>query len=508
MLTSANACYALVDDGVVNFRRRCKLMNFSVILRDRQINQKVCVMSASFPALDHVSLAREHAKLENYEASLRSYQNARNEITCQIEMCRNPSVLSDWNQLLKDVIAEEASVHRIKVTVDKILDQLGSEPKDAPEAQLPPPETSLRSAELRIQKPRRVPVLDRPAQKIVNVPVQKNPVIQKRGDKKPVRPPPPQKVVVSHQKREEKPKLTDNPLVQQITDMGILVREPNVLWESIAGLAQVKKLLRQNLVILPMRPDICKGLLAPWKSVLFYGPPGTGKTFLAKAVATECQRTFFNVTSATITSKWHGESEKLVAYLFDLAEQMAPSTIFFDEIDSVASQRGGGGEHEASRRMKAQLLTKLEGIDSSSDTSSVFVLAATNFPWDLDEALLRRFQKRIYIPLPDVEGRLQILKMNISEMVEDDFDMDKWAKALEGYSCADIANLCRDAAQAVFEKRAADIDPDEWVNMPAEDAKVIITDEDFADAVRRRKSSVDASSLKRYEQWRREKGAE
>ena len=335
MLTSANACYALVDDGVVNFRRRCKLMNFSVILRDRQINQKVCVMSASFPALDHVSLAREHAKLENYEASLRSYQNARNEITCQIEMCRNPSVLSDWNQLLKDVIAEEASVHRIKVTVDKILDQLGSEPKDAPEAQLPPPETSLRSAELRIQKPRRVPVLDRPAQKIVNVPVQKNPVIQKRGDKKPVRPPPPQKVVVSHQKREEKPKLTDNPLVQQITDMGILVREPNVLWESIAGLAQVKKLLRQNLVILPMRPDICKGLLAPWKSVLFYGPPGTGKTFLAKAVATECQRTFFNVTSATITSKWHGESEKLVAYLFDLAEQMAPSTIFFDEIRQI-----------------------------------------------------------------------------------------------------------------------------------------------------------------------------
>lgn len=449
-------------------------------------------MNGSCPAIDHVSLAREHAKLENFEASLRSYENARKEIACQIEFCRNPAILATWHDLEKDVIAEEAAVHRIKSTLDKILDKLQGEKK--PDPPPPPPQPSLRSAELRQQKPRRVPVIDR------------NP--QKRNDRKIQRPPPPQKVVLEKANRAEKPKNLDNPLVQQITDMGILVREPNVQWESIAGLAQVKKLLRQNLVILPMRPDICKGLLAPWKSVLFYGPPGTGKTFLAKAVATECQRTFFNVTSATITSKWHGESEKLVAYLFDVAEQMAPSTIFFDEIDSIASQRGGGGEHEASRRMKAQLLTKLEGIDSAGDTGSVFVLAATNFPWDLDEALLRRFQKRVYIPLPDVEGRMAILKMKISEMVEDDFDMMKWAEKLEGYSCADIANLCRDAAQAVFEKRAADIDPDEWVNMPLEEAKVIITDEDFADAVKRRKSSVDAASLKRYEQWKRERGAE
>jgi katanin p60 ATPase-containing subunit A1 len=296
--------------------------------------------------------------------------------------------------------------------------------------------------------------------------------------------------------------------MQQIVEMGILVREPNVQWESIAGLASVKRLLRQNLVILPMRPDICKGLLAPWKSVLFYGPPGTGKTFLAKAVATECRRTFFNVTSATITSKWHGESEKLVSYLFDLAQQMAPSTVFFDEVDSIASQRGRGQDHDASRRMTSQLLTKLEGVDSCTDTTSLFVLAATNFPWDIDEALLRRFQKRIYIPLPDIEGRIAILKMHIADMIEEDTDLVAWANRLEGYSCADIANLCRDAAQAVLDKKMADIDPDDWVNMPRDQARIIIRDEDFERAVSLRKSSVDPGTLKKYEEWKATKGAE
>jgi katanin p60 ATPase-containing subunit A1 len=289
--------------------------------------------------------------------------------------------------------------------------------------------------------------------------------------------------------------------------MGILVRDPNVSWEQIAGLAQVKRLLRQNLVFLPMRPDIARGQLAPWKSVLFYGPPGTGKTFLAKAVATECRRTFFNITSATITSKWHGESEKLVASVFDLADQMAPSTVFFDEVDAVASQRGGDAEHEASRRMKAMLLTRLEGIDSASDNPAVFVLAATNFPWDLDEALLRRFQKRIYIPLPDADGRAMILNMHLADLVED-FAFRDWAQKLEGYSCADIANLCRDAAQIVFDERMEKMDPDEFMKMGVDQARIVIRDEDFARAVRQRKSSVDAGMIGRYEEWKRVKGAE
>jgi katanin p60 ATPase-containing subunit A1 len=296
--------------------------------------------------------------------------------------------------------------------------------------------------------------------------------------------------------------------MQQIIDNGILIREPDVSWESIAGLEAVKKLLRQNLVILPMRPDIAHGLLAPWRSVLFYGPPGTGKTFLAKAVATECRRTFFNITAATITSRWIGESEKLIQYLFDLAEELAPSTIFFDEIDSLASQRGGANEHETSRRMKAQLLTKLEGIDSSSEAGKLFVLAATNFPWDLDEAMLRRFQKRVYIPLPDRVGREALLRMHLEEIIDERFDPAAWAERLDGYSCADIANLCRDAAQMVFNRQMELLSTQQWVQMPVQEAQVIVKDADFAWAMSKRKSSVDRSQIRRYEEWRATRGAE
>ncbi|XP_028942704.1 katanin p60 ATPase-containing subunit A-like 2, partial [Antrostomus carolinensis] len=161
----------------------------------------------------------------------------------------------------------------------------------------------------------------------------------------------------------------------------IYLHNPNVKWDDIIGLDAAKRLVKEA-VVYPIRyPQLFTGILSPWKGLLLYGPPGTGKTLLAKAVATECNTTFFNISASTIVSKWRGDSEKLVRVLFELARYHAPSTIFLDELESVMSQRGtaSGGEHEGSRRMKTELLVQMDGLARSDDL--VFVLAASNLPW-------------------------------------------------------------------------------------------------------------------------------
>jgi katanin p60 ATPase-containing subunit A1 len=224
----------------------------------------------------------------------------------------------------------------------------------------------------------------------------------------------------------------------------------NVRWDSIAGLTDAKGLLQEAVVLPLWMPDYFKGIRRPWKGVLMFGPPGTGKTMLAKAVASECNTTFFNVSASTLASKWHGESEKMMRILFEMARYYSPSTIFFDEIDSIAGSRGGGQEHEASRRLKTELMVQMDGAgeeDESKDRKTVIVLAATNMPWDLDEALRRRLEKRIYIALPDVACRKELFVLNMKEVeVGGDVDTEELAHKSAGYSGADIANVCRDAS--------------------------------------------------------------
>ena len=227
----------------------------------------------------------------------------------------------------------------------------------------------------------------------------------------------------------------------------------HVTFDDIVALDDAKALLYEA-VQLPLKfPFLFSGLLRPWKGILLHGPPGTGKTLLARAVAAECKTTFFNISASTLVSKWRGDSEKLVRALFELARYHAPSTVFLDEIDSILGTRGGGGdgagaEHEASRRMKTELLIQMDGLGGGSNHigEQVFVMAASNLPWDLDTALLRRLEKRVCIPLPTVEARESMLRKHLGDRATDGLDFSQMAGSMEGYSGADLELVCREAA--------------------------------------------------------------
>jgi len=227
--------------------------------------------------------------------------------------------------------------------------------------------------------------------------------------------------------------------------LSAIVREkPNVRWDDVAGLEKAKEALKEA-VILPLKfPQLFVGKRTPWRGILLYGPPGTGKSYLAKAVATEADSTFFSVSSADLVSKWQGESEKLVRTLFEMARENKPSIIFIDEIDSMCSARSDS-ENDSTRRIKTEFLVQMQGV--GKDDSGVLVLAATNLPYGLDPAIRRRFERRIYIPLPELHARKEMFRIHIGNTPHslNDRDFEDLARRTENYSGSDIAILVRNA---------------------------------------------------------------
>ena len=312
----------------------------------------------------------------------------------------------------------------------------------------------------------------------------------------------------------------------------ILSEKPNVKWEDVAGLEGAKEALKEA-VILPVKfPHLFKGNRKPTSGILLYGPPGTGKSYLAKAVATEANSTFFSVSSSDLVSKWMGESEKLVKQLFAMARENKPSIIFIDEVDALTGQRGEG-ESEASRRIKTELLVQMNGV--GNDSQGVLVLGATNIPWQLDSAIRRRFEKRIYIPLPDVAARTKMFEINVGDtpcaLSKEDYR--SLGEMTEGYSGSDIAVAVKDALMQPIRKiqsathfknisqeegtklytpcSPGDPDAEEisWVNIEADELEEPeLTIKDFLKAIKTTRPTVNDEDLRKQEEFTRDFGQE
>ncbi|CZR57590.1 related to SAP1-member of the AAA-protein family [Phialocephala subalpina] len=295
----------------------------------------------------------------------------------------------------------------------------------------------------------------------------------------------------------------------------IVYRGDEVHWDDVAGLDIAKKALKEAVVYPFLRPDLFMGLREPARGMLLFGPPGTGKTMLARAVATESRSTFFSISASSLTSKYLGESEKLVRALFQLAKALAPSIIFVDEIDSLLSSRSGSGEHESTRRIKTEFLIQWSDLQRAAagreqsekekergDASRVLVLAATNLPWAIDEAARRRFVRRQYIPLPEDETRATQLRTLLGHQKHslDEDDIARLVELTDGFSGSDITALAKDAAmgplrslgEALLHMSMDEIRPIQFV--------------DFEASLTNIRPSVSKQGLKEFEDWAKEFG--
>ncbi|CAG9759385.1 unnamed protein product [Ceutorhynchus assimilis] len=503
---------------------------------------------------DNVAIARELTVLGNYENAIIYYQGSLQLMSKFISQIPDPIRKDKWQQMQKKVSKEYGELNDLKGILDTFkLECSGDVPIGARKRDLPPDLSSLDISDDPDVWPAPTPVdhgnlTKSKSNKPTNTKksdLKKGQTSARASSSTASRKSEGPKSIGRNNRREDRPSssksernaegITDssdltmksevkeespeekkfecNGMERELADVlerDIVQKNPNIRWDDIADLHEAKRLLEEAVVLPMWMPEFFTGIRRPWKGVLMVGPPGTGKTMLAKAVATECGTTFFNVSSSTLTSKYRGESEKMVRLLFEMAHFYAPSTIFIDEIDSLCSRRGSESEHEASRRVKSELLVQMDGITANTGEPGkiVMVLAATNFPWDIDEALRRRLEKRIYIPLPTLQGREALLKINLREVkLDPDVNLARIARKLDGYSGADVTNVCRDASMMSMRRKICGLKPDQIKQLPREELDLPVTTKDFEEAIAKNNKSVSKEDLDKYEKWMNEFGS-
>lgn len=301
---------------------------------------------------------------------------------------------------------------------------------------------------------------------------------------------------------ESNTKTTENDLFKEKIKSDIIKSHMSISWNDIIGLNKVKQAIKEIIIWPMLRPDIFVGLRNPPKGLLLFGPPGTGKTMIGKCIAAQVNATFFSISASSLTSKWVGEGEKLVKALFEVAREMSPSIIFVDEIDSLLSQRQDN-ENDGSRKIKTEFLVQFDGA-KVDDSQQILLIGATNRPHEIDEAARRRLVKRIYVPLPTEDERLEMIKQLISKyknnIFNDPTNNDKLVQLTEGYSGSDIFNLCR---EATFEPLREVIDIQTF---QLEQSRAITID-DFIKATTQIRKSVSNNDLIIYENFNKEFGS-
>lgn len=451
------------------------------------------------PILKNVDEAREFATMGSYEASLKSYSSARELITMEQKSCRSRLENDKWSSLLKDIIDEEVRIRKIKKfmnDIDLLLSaedakrQIFSDKRPDPGSK---PDFVLLTNIANNKKPRNAqPSYDKPFRKNRRVSERK---VSKSPNKQ-------VKFNDDFKSKNDNDTNNDKNFFNEIVKNSILSNDVDFDWDLIAGLFELKKVLRQNLVILPMRPDFGQSLLSPWRTVLLYGPSGCGKTLLVKSIASESNRSFFNVSLKSILTRFENKSDKLFECIFSHSEKMKPSTIFIQGINSMYQDESG-------TLVRNQLFIEMQKINSTSNQNSIFFIASSDSPWNIDDSLLNNFQKHVYVPPPDSDARKQLILMNLEGLVDEKFDADMWADKLDNFSCSDITNICRDAAQRVVDAQTSMMDTEKFIQMPADQInyQVVVTNADFENSLMHRKPSFDQTVIKKYEDWGRSIGS-